>query len=152
MRSTMKCMHNLNAHYEVHKQVHKAQNEVTLNRKFTKYASPFSILLWGKSGEGAFGRKLHMPPSSFLAIFNMCEVNNRVFWKNDNFCWRFCWCWAERHRSNLHCHGNRGQPCLSSRSQFEQQKLWWWLVNKVIGIFVQIFMNTINNKAKPQAH
>ena len=48
----MKCMHNLNAHYEVHKQVHKAQNKVTLNRKFTKYASPFPFYFEAKVGRG----------------------------------------------------------------------------------------------------
>ena len=45
-----------------------------------------------------------------------------------------------------------GQPRVSSGSQFGQQKPWWWLANEDIVIYVQIFMNTINNKAKPQAH
>ena len=62
---------------------------------------------------------------------------------------------AERHRSNLYCLGDRGQPGVSSRSQFEQQKT--LVVASERGytcsnFILYVFTNTINGKAKPKEH
>ena len=90
-------------------------------------------------------------PPSVLAIFNTHEVNYQGFWKNGSFIERVLR--NQQHfvdtnpggiENNLHHRDD------SSCSQFERKKPWQWLANEAIVIFVDVFTNSLNNRAKPK--
>ena len=95
---------------------------------------------------------VHMLPPSILAIFNTHEVNYQGFWKNGSFIERVLR--NQQHFVDTNLGGienNLHHRDDSSCSQFEREKPWQWLANEAIVIFVDVFTNSLNNRAKPKA-